>query len=121
MLLVDDRFPQPHGPLTRLADMLGTAIAGDTAPTGFRLYVANKLVQRAGGVLLFDEDGNPVPVPEQVLKGGSVPRGVLSLRVDKNGEATTHAFSRRIRFDLLGVIQVSRHANSSFTFAEGAS
>lgn len=109
-MLQNDALGQPPGLFATLTDRLGTLVAGDTPPSGFRLYVANALIQRVGGTVYFGEDGKATPVPEPLIVSGIYPRGVSNLRVSSAEDGrTTYSFSRNIRFRVLGM---TRHSTS---------
>ncbi len=80
-------------------DGLGIIVAGTTVPTGFRLFLADWLLKKAGGFLLFNEHGLQTPMPEEVAKGGIIPRGVsvLCITEDANGRKT-HKFTTDCTF-----------------------
>lgn len=115
-MLQNDQPDRPSGLLATLADRLGTRIAGPTPPTGLRLYVANALIQRAGGTLYYDADGKVVPVPEPLQEAGLYPRGVSNLRAASTADGrTAYAFSRDVRVRIPGIATYETTSSSQLT------
>lgn len=113
MLLKDERYPhRPHGLLARLADRIGTRIAGDTLPPLHRHVVANALIRRAGGVLVYDEKTKRrTAIPKALLDVGIIPRGVSTLRATPTLDARTqYSFvSRDVSVSPRGIRIDNRH------------
>lgn len=71
----------PDSPRRRdtLLANLGAQVAGIKKPTGIVFLLADALVSRAGATLLFDPEGDPVPLPPDLRATTLYPKGVRTI------------------------------------------
>ncbi|OGL95354.1 hypothetical protein A2348_01475 [Candidatus Uhrbacteria bacterium RIFOXYB12_FULL_58_10] len=86
----------------------GAAVAGVKMPTGLTRWLANELVTRAGATLLFDQEGDPVPMPVDVLATSIYPSGVVTVSASLTADhRVCYWFENKVRID--GPLGFSRY------------